>query len=238
MTRNKIPTENPTKSIVVTRQRAIQAAKNLNVERGDSNIFDIAKRMVKVVDDGMNITPMSLCLNLALTSEPTYIEKIMAASVVADFIFRHMMYKVDEVLNQLERHVHPFSILINDDDVLKLSIRAQREFKDRYKDLTRLFSNQIRLDHVDGFIKKVQHGQMVFSHIATMTRKNSTFLRKHWKSFLRLLKYFTKRDFEDKDIVLKFLTKKNISLAINEMFNAIQKPEINSKVSLIKSILP
>ena len=94
---------------MLTRQKAIEAARNLQVKEGD-NLFVLAKRMSRSVTNRMNLSPMTLCINLALMSEPSYFERIVASCVVADFILRHMMDQNEEVDYQTKNNIHPFLV--------------------------------------------------------------------------------------------------------------------------------
>ena len=157
---------------------AQQAAANLHVEKGD-DLFAIAQRMNRFSDDrdghGGKLTPMKLCINLALMSEPTYFEKIMAACVVADFILRHIVKQREEVRQQINLHVHPFSIILDkDNNPLKLDLNSRIEFKNGYNCLLQLFAKHIKLESYDNFFRKVQKGRNVFSIIARTKKGTST----------------------------------------------------------------
>ena len=181
--------------------------------------MDIAKRMSKYSDNGRKITPMSLCINLALASEPSYIERIMAACVVADFVLRYMVNdKHIEVVNQVKKHVHPFSILIKDNEALKFNWHIQKEFKRGYQNLVDMFQMHIPFEDFKGFIRKVETGRLIFSHITKMTGKDSNFLRQHIKSFMKLFEHYNKADFEINGNVVGLLTKKNIERSIKGQF--------------------
>ena len=63
---------------------------------------------------------------------------------------------------QVKNYVHPFSILIKDNDVLKLGFHTQKEFKSGYLELADMFEKHVPFDNFDSFFKKVQTGRNFF----------------------------------------------------------------------------
>ena len=125
---------------MLMRQKAIEAATNLQVKEGD-NLFVLAERMSLCSNNSrMNLSPMTLCINLALMSEPSYFERIVASCVVADFILRHMMDQNEEVDYQIKNNIHPFLVVLKENNkIFTLSKSIQKDFKQCYIQLVDIF---------------------------------------------------------------------------------------------------
>ena len=146
------------------RQKAIEAARNLKFKEGD-DLFDLAGHMSCHSDNRrMNLNPMTLCINLALMSEPSYFERIVASCVVADFILRHMMDQKEEVYYQIKNNIHPFSVVLKENNkIFTLSKSIQKDFKQCYIQLVDMFKDLITsFDSYSNFVRKIKYAIMVF----------------------------------------------------------------------------
>ena len=74
------------------------------------------------------------------------------------------------------------------------------------------------------FVRKIKYARLVFLRIAKVTAEDSYYLRKHSRSFICLLSKFRQKHFDETKMVLDFLTKKNIELAMNDQFLLIEYP--------------
>ena len=74
------------------------------------------------------------------------------------------------------------------------------------------------------FVRKIKYARLFFLQIAKVTGEDSYYLQKHSRSFICMLSKFCQRDFDKTKMMLDFLTKKNIEMAMKDQFLLIEYP--------------
>jgi len=183
-------------------------------------------------------------VNVGVSSDNTYVDKLMSTAVVADYIYRVVMSqkqgkKNDDVFKDQNKNiVHPLSVLIDPDlNILRLPANIRQQIKSTYN----FFCVKIekgfgcKIDKYTTFEKKYCEARCIIHRFATILKENKVVtgtakhITQYIKDHINILSELLKRRTKSRGFHLSDLTyEKYKTLCCT---NDTKGKNINSKIS-------